>query len=276
MGNAILGNPANAAALEIALVGPTLQAITRTGAVVLGAPVTLSSGRQRLVCNQSFTLEPGEELQIGGIRDEARTYLCVVGGFQTPEILGSRCSLAPVRRDDMLPCSESSVRARAIRLPSASLEQSIAAAFLDFNRGLRVLPGPEADWFPDAGQLYENLLRGLFTVRPESNRMGARLTGEPLPVPAREMVSQPAAPGAVQVSRDGQLIILGVDGQTIGGYPRIAHVINADLDVVGQLRPGDRVRFELVNLAEAERLGRENRAWLDHWCLRIREAASAF
>src|ERR1700722_10178382 len=131
LGNAILGNPANAAALEIALVGPTLQAITRTGAVVFGSPVALSSGHQRLTCNQSFTLEPGEELHIAGIRDGARAYLCVIGGFQTPVILGCRCSLAPVRRDDMLPCAESSMRARAIHLPSASLEQTIADAFLD-------------------------------------------------------------------------------------------------------------------------------------------------
>jgi len=316
LGNSLLGNPASAAALEITLAGPVLQALARTGIVVLGAPVSLTSARQRLVCNQSFTLEAGEELHIGGIRHGARTYLCTAGGFQTPEILGSRSALAPVQRDDVLPCAESSARRRTIHCAFDWPQvPALSEHLLDQKRMLHVLPGPEADWFPGAGwQLPEGhnslesggmlspptqvlappasegrrkhgtqpVLRheaspsAVFTVRPESNRMGLRLSGEPVPVPPREMVSQPVAPGAIQVTRDGQLILLGVDGQTIGGYPRIAHVISADLDLVGQLRPGDQLSFQTVTLAEAERLGREKRTLLERWCLRLREAATAF
>jgi antagonist of KipI len=91
--------------------------------------------------------------------------------------------------------------------------------------------------------------------------MGLRLKGEALPVPPREMVSEPVCPGTVQVTRDGQLIVLGMDGQTIGGYPKVAHLIAADLDAAGQLRPGAAVGFEEVSLQEAERL----------WCVRQEE-----
>jgi allophanate hydrolase subunit 2 len=89
-------------------------------------------------------------------------------------------------------------------------------------------------------------------------------------------VSEPVCPGAVQVTRDGQSIILGVDGQTIGGYPKIAQVISADLDVVGQLRPGDEVFFSLVPLDEAERLARQKAAELAAWVTRLRAAAGAW
>ena len=98
---------------------------------------------------------------------------------------------------------------------------------------LRALPGPQADWF-DLPEFFGPS----FTVNPASNRMGLRLQGEPLQRKPGELVSEPVGPGAVQVVNDGQCIVLGVDGQTIGGYPKVAHVIAADLDRLGQLRPG--------------------------------------
>src|SRR5262249_44760295 len=111
---------------------------------------------------------------------------------------------------------------------------------------LHVLPGPQADWFRE-----DEFYSQTFTIAPASNRMGLRLHGKSLTMPERELVAEPVAPGAVQVTRDGQCIVLGVDGQTIGGYPKIAHVISADLDALGQLRPGDKIRFVQVALDEA-------------------------
>src|SRR5207253_161363 len=111
-----------------------------------------------------------------------------------------------------------------------------------------------------------------FTISSDSNRMGLRLQGEPLTLPDRELVSEPVAPGAVQVTRDGQCIVLGVDGQTIGGYPKIAHVIDADLDRLGQVRPGDHVRFVRVEQAAAVALFREQQGRLRQWMLRLSAA----
>ena len=108
-----------------------------------------------------------------------------------------------------------------------------------------------------------------FAVTPASNRMGLRLRGEPLQRKPGEFVSEPVGPGAVQVVNDGQCIILGVDGQTIGGYPKVAHVIAADLDRLGQLRPGQAVRFERVSVAEAEAAYQERHHRLREWITRL-------
>src|SRR5262249_51398765 len=132
---------------------------------------------------------------------------------------------------------------------------------------LRTLDGAQADWF-DLDAFYPQE----FNVTPASNRMGLRLSGEPLALPGRDLVSEPVCPGAVQVTRDGQCIVLGVDGQTIGGYPKVAQVISADLDKLAQLRPGERVRFRRVELAEAEELYRRKRDELRRWLVRLRAA----
>ena len=128
-------------------------------------------------------------------------------------------------------------------------------------------PAPKLGWFPE-----DSFLGKPFTVTPQSNRMGLRLHGPPLPLSRRELVSEPVCPGAVQVTRDGQCIVLGVDGQTIGGYPKIAQVISADLDKLGQLRPGNGIWFSPVSLEKAEELYRAKQAELARWLTRLRAA----
>jgi antagonist of KipI len=186
-----------------------------------------------------------------------RAYLCVQGGFSGPRVLGSQSALDPLQAGMALACHSGTVAGRFVR------------ADFEWNREprrLRVIEGPQAEWFPG------NALYALeLTVSPTSNRMGLRLAGEAIPWPGRELVSEPVGPGAVQVTRDGQCIILGVDGQTIGGYPKIAHVITADLDKLGQLRPGDVVHFQPVSLSEAVLLNQRKQAELNQWLGRLRE-----
>ncbi|MCI0699905.1 MAG: biotin-dependent carboxyltransferase family protein [Planctomycetia bacterium] len=133
--------------------------------------------------------------------------------------------------------------------------------------GLRALDGPQRDWFTD-----DSFFAQEYEVSPASNRMGLRLKGMPLARRAGELVSEAVAPGAVQVTNDGLPIVLGVDGQTIGGYPKVAHVIRADLDLLAQLRPGDRVQFVRVTSDEAEAASRERAAFLNEWLTRLRIA----
>jgi antagonist of KipI len=133
---------------------------------------------------------------------------------------------------------------------------------------LRALRGAQAGWFDTAAWL-----EGTFTVSPASNRMGLRLKGQALAVPAGEMLSEPVCPGTVQVTRDGQCIVLGVDGQTIGGYPKIGQVISADLDRLGQVRPGDRISFAFVSPEEAEARARRRAEAVRTWLLRLRLTA---
>jgi biotin-dependent carboxylase-like uncharacterized protein len=259
LGNALVGNPADAAALELCLGGPWLRAVEDTACVVYGAPFVLSSAHQNLWAGKTFTLRAGEELEIHPTQQGVRAYFCVRGGLQTPVVLGSRSAPQSPKRGEILPCVRATIQARYSR--------QIVPRFAD-RYVLRVLPGLQASWFR-ADEFHDQD----FTVRPESNRMGLRLLGVPLAIPERELVSEPVAPGAVQVTRDGQCIVLGVDGQTIGGYPKVAHVIEADLDRLGQIRPGDRIRFEQVSLAAATNLFREQQALLRRCVLRLQVGA---
>jgi antagonist of KipI len=123
-------------------------------------------------------------------------------------------------------------------------------------RTLRVTVGPQSDWFPESSRraFYETAYR----LTEESDRLGMRLAGAELPCPpGGEMITEGVSLGAIQVPPGGQPIIVFVEQQTTGGYPKIANVISADLHTVGQLRPRDEIRFELAELEAARSLLRE-------------------
>jgi antagonist of KipI len=255
LGNALVVNPPDAAALEITWVGPTLVADCEIACVVYGAPFELYTDRQRHQAGTTFVLHSGEELHIASTHTGMRGYLCVRGGFQETPVLGSRSALEPVRAGDVLACQTGTMGGRFAR-PAPGWNQE--------PQTLRVVDGLQASWFDR-----EALFAHEFAVTPASNRMGLRLEGPSLTKRARELLSEPVCPGTVQVAHDGQCIILGVDGQTIGGYPKIAQVITADLDKLGQFRPGDRLTFRRVCLEEAERVYRQKQTELRHWLRRL-------
>lgn len=258
IGNALVGNPPAAAALEVSLSGPTLTADSELACVLYGAPFEMSVGGATWEAGKTFTLRSGESLRIGGTPRGMRAYLCVRGGLQTPIILDSRSSLEPLRTGAELYCQPGVIQVRRFQYEFVWNTEP---------RLLHVVEGPQADWFR-AEEFYPQS----FAVTPASNRMGLRLRGEALTLPERELVSEPVCPGSVQVTRDGQCIVLGVDGQTIGGYPKIAQVISADLDKLAQLRPGEVVRFRRVAFETAEALYQTKQAELHEWVTRLRTA----
>src|SRR5262249_30800476 len=117
VGNALVGNPPDAAALEISLAGPTLQSECELACVVYGAPFVLACGRRSLVTGKTFTLAAGEMLRIGSTPDGMRAYLCIKGGIEGPAIMGSRSALAPVHKGDNLSCSAGSTGSRSVIPP---------------------------------------------------------------------------------------------------------------------------------------------------------------
>ncbi len=260
LGQALVGNAPNAAALEVAFAGPVLEALHPTACVIFGASFQSLVNDIPVRPGITFTLEAGDILHVGGTQAGARAYLCVAAGFNVPEMLGSRSALEAIHAGDVLTCPPSRTQSRALpfcvgRPPTFLVEEE---------QRVRVLDGPQADWFPDGlffAQCYE--------VSRASNRMGLRLTGEPLTRRAGELVSESVAPGAVQITNDGLPIVLGVDGQTIGGYPKVAHVVRADLDLLGQLRPGARIRFVRVSLDEADAAARVRSNFLREWLTRL-------
>ncbi len=262
LGNALVGNPPDAVALEVTLTGPTLRAEIDVGCVLFGAPFEIANDSQRFVAGKTLALRAGETLHIRGTSRGMRGYLCVPGGFVAPVVLGSRSALEPIKVNQSLISSPSSLSARF--LP----ESAKITMPSQFPQLLRVLPGSQADWFAPAA-----LASQTFSVANESNRMGLRLKGDPLAKPEREMISEPVCPGTIQVANDGQCIVLGVDGQTIGGYPKIAQVIRADRDLRGQLRRGSSLKFAEVGLEDAEDAYRRQLNDLHLWLARLAVAA---
>ena len=266
IGNALVGNLPDTLALEFTLAGPTLVAEHATAGVVFGGAFTVAINGKPSSAGTTFTFEPGDELRIGGTATGVRGYLCLAGGFDAPEVLGSRSSLEALTAGELLKCGSSRCEPRGLEF--TSLPHPLANA-----RGsptLRVLEGPQRDWFPD-----DRFFAQTYEVSPASNRMGIRLKGEPIPRKPGELASEAVAPGAVQITNDGLPVVLGVDGQTIGGYPKVAHVIRADLDLLAQVRPGEKVRFVQVTRDEAERAANERAAVLRNWLARLRAADRA-
>jgi antagonist of KipI len=251
--NLLVGNPANTAALEMTLVGGRYRFEVDARVVLTGAPVDAIQWA-------AFDVRAGDVLDIGPAHDGARMYLGVRGGVDVPLFLGSASThlLAglgghegrALRRGDVLRIGASD----APFLSGAIGRETLAR--LAPRKTLRVTYGPQVDWFSDLDRA--KLVITPYTVTQQVDRMGIRLEGTPLkPNEGQHMITEGVPLGAVQIPAGGQPIILFVDQQTTGGYPKIANVISADLASIGQLRPGDEVRFEWVTIATAHALLRE-------------------
>jgi len=265
LGNRLVGNAEGAAGLEMTLLGGTfvfpdggIVALTGSdfGATVEGAQAALWT---------SMEMKPGQTLRLEPTRSGARCYLCVRGGIEVKLFLGSASTHIlsglgghegrSLRKGDMLKIGPANGAVPELRLSANALKHVLP------RKVLRVTPGPQSDWFPEAAQrmFYESRYR----VAEESNRMGIRLEGGAVPESAGgKMISEGVSLGAIQVPDGGQPIILFVEQQTTGGYPKIANVISADFHCLGQLRPRDEIRFERVDWETARALLREQEEFL--------------
>ena len=195
---------------------------------------------------------------LGPCHHGCRGYVAIAGGVDVPVVLGSRSTFlrAHLGGHEGRALKDGDVlHAGAWVLPHAVEHWRIDPQVLHHYSAspvLRVVRGAQWDDF-DAG-----CLGGEYGVTPVSDRMGLRLAGPTLVRRrGRDLLSSAVAPGTVQVPPDGQPILLLADAQTIGGYPRLAHVISVDLPLAAQLRPGDRVRFAEVTLEQAHWLWRQ-------------------
>jgi antagonist of KipI len=266
IGNRLVGNPETAAALEMTLIGGTFTFLESATIALAGSDFGAMLQDRDVLPWQSLHVRPNETLRLGPTRSGARCCLCVHGGIAVPPILGSASTHVlsglggfdgrPLRPGDILriaPARRSPFRKRRV--------SPDAVALFAPRKNLRVTPGLQSSWFSSTSQ--ETFFAGAYRVTEESNRMGLRLSGASIQVShSQEMVSEGVPLGAVQVPAGGQPIILFVDQQTTGGYPKIANVIAADMHAVGQLRPRDEIRFERVDFATARSLLRQQEALL--------------
>jgi biotin-dependent carboxylase-like uncharacterized protein len=265
LGNLLVGNAESAAGLEMTLLGGTVEfpnggivALTGSdfGATVDGKPVELWT---------SFEARPGQVLRLGPTRSGARCCVCVRGGIEVKPFLGSASTHIlsglgghggrALRKGDVLNIGHASGTVRKRKLSARALRE------VGPRRVLRVTPGPQDDWFAEASRRLFYASR--YRVAEESNRMGIRLEGAVVPERSGgKMISEGVSLGAVQVPDGGLPIVLFVEQQTTGGYPKIANVISADFHSLGQLRPRDEIRFERVDWETARALLREQEEFL--------------
>jgi biotin-dependent carboxylase-like uncharacterized protein len=257
--NALLAQAQDLAALEVALLGPTVRALDAALRVAWAgdfAPrLTRDDGSTQVLDSwRSLTLRPGEVLAFGPCRSGIG-YVALAGGCDVPAVLGSRSTYARAglggiqgrapRAGDRLACS-------APVGPERQFERQAAQPFKHVAGALRVLPGPQHAHFDS--HAWAQLVGGEYLVSRDADRMGQRLQGPALRHLAErgaDIVSEGVVPGAVQVPGAGQPIVLGVDAQTIGGYAKIATLIRADLPRLAHARPGSVWRFRWVTRGEA-------------------------
>ncbi|HLX46438.1 MAG TPA: biotin-dependent carboxyltransferase family protein [Bryobacteraceae bacterium] len=267
LGNLIVGNPQSAAALEMTILGGTFV-FPEGGVVALAGSdfgPTVDGAAVRTWA--AIEIRPGQTLRTGPTRSGARCYLCVAGGIEVKLLLGSASTHIltglggfegrPLKKGDVLVTGKPFNQPRAV--PRSILEK------LQPRKTLRATVGAQTGWFSTASvaRFYESA----YIVTEDSNRMGLRLQGAELETPhSGQMTSEGVSLGAIQVPAGGQPIILFVEQQTTGGYPKIANIISADMPSIGQLRPRDEVRFEFVTPEIARNLIREQEALMGQVC----------
>ena len=259
-GNRLVGNADGAAGLEMTLLGGTFEFPDGAVVALAGSDFGATLDGKPMELWVTFETKSGQVLKMGPTRTGARCYLCVRGGIEAKLFLGSASTHIlsglgghegrALRKGDVLKIGAASGSARKRRISARALKETQP------RRVLRVTPGPQSERFSEAAQRL--FYAGRYLVAEESNRMGIRLRSEAvLGTPGGKMISEGVSLGAVQVPEGGQPIILFVEQQTTGGYPKIANVISADFHSLGQLRPRDEVRFERVDWEAARDLLRK-------------------
>ncbi|MGR4049105.1 5-oxoprolinase subunit PxpC [Kosakonia cowanii] len=269
--NALVGNPPQAAALEITLGQCEVEFARDCWFALTGAGCDATLDGTDVWTGWRFAVKAGQRLVLNRPRFGVRSYLAVAGGFDLPAVMGSGST--------DLQTAIGGLEGRLLRdgdtLPLGTATRNFSAQqgvkqLLWTNR-IRALPGPEYHEFDAASQ--EAFWRLPWHINPQSNRMGYRLQGQPLVrTTERDLLSHGLLPGVIQVPSNGQPIVLMNDCQTTGGYPRIACIIEADLYRLAQIRLGQPVHFVQCSLDEALQARREQRLFLDQLAWRLRDA----
>lgn len=258
--NHLLANDINAPLLEITLGNVVLEALGNSRIAVTGADCGFAINR---VAGENWSVHwvsAGDRLNFGWMRNGVRCYLAVSGGFRVSPEFGSVSTVvresigglsgAPLKVDQVLPYEPMA--------KSQGRIQAVPYRFRpDYQRSpltLRLIPGYQYHAFSQAERI--RLFESPYTVLPESDRMGYRLSGLSVRPEVKGILSEGIAYGAVQIPPDGQPIILMKDRQTLGGYPKIGTVLPLDLYALSQSRAGSEVMFERVELDEAQSLMR--------------------
>jgi biotin-dependent carboxylase-like uncharacterized protein len=263
LANALVGNAANAPALELLVQGPLLEVAAASVRIAVagaeGGLVIEGEPGRRVPAGQSARLTRGQTIRIAAFGNSFCAYLAVEGGFDVAPCLGSSATYTRNRlggfqgralgAGDILPVCRNEADVR--------LELALGQPYdPGLDRPIRVVLGPQQDYF--TADAVNTFLSAAYRVSAQADRMGFRLDGPKLAhAKGYEVISDGIVAGAVQVPGSGQPIVMLADAQTTGGYAKIATVISADVPVLARRPPGAPVRFAAVTQAEAEHIRRE-------------------
>ncbi|SDN28608.1 antagonist of KipI [Paenibacillus sp. yr247] len=262
--NVLVGNTANTAVLEMTLLGPILVAHEDMLLALCGAEMEADVDGIRVPLWRPFLIRKGEKLSVHYAIKGCRAYLAVCGGFEVKSVMGSKSTYLragigghegrALQAGDHVAVSQTGMDTRVKgSIPhSGSVSAFIRPGYKD-NPVVRVVRGKEVSLFTEASR--RSFFAQYFLVTPQSDRMGYRLQGKKLELSKgipHEIISEAVVQGTIQVPPSGQPILLMADCQTTGGYPRIAHIITADLPLVAQVKPGGTLRFREVSHREAQ------------------------
>ena len=258
--NIVAGNPANTPALEWALSSGTIRFERECVFAVGGACPEMFLAGKSVRALTAVMASPGDELTVGPFSARRFLYLAVNGGFPVEPILQSAATYLPgkfggfegrvIKRGDQLRTGPSNATSGFHCPRELTLDYDAVA--------VRVTRGPQAALFGDDS--WRTFLTTEFTVAHASDRTGYRLEGQTIPHELGLLPSEAGCSGAIQIPLDGNPIVLMADAPTVGGYPKIAVVAEADLPIIAQKAPGDRVQFDLVTIEESQRALRQRAA----------------
>ena len=256
LANILVGNDEKEAVLECTMMGPHLQFNQANCIAITGGDLMPTLDGKPIPNYTAVKVEAGQVLKFTVPKTGCRAFIAFAGGLDIPEVMGSRSTYMKAKiggvegrklaKDDVI----------GFRAPKAELKnmnfRSMASEFVPRKEyTVRVVLGPQDDYFTDAG--IETFLSSVYTVTPEFDRMGCRLSGDVIAhKDGGDIISDGISFGAIQVPSSGNPIIMLGDRQTTGGYTKIAGVITADFRILAQLKAGDKVRFQKVSIAQAQ------------------------
>ncbi|NHK28463.1 biotin-dependent carboxyltransferase family protein [Parvularcula flava] len=259
LANWLVGKAPGATAMEITLTGATISFEARMAFALVGGRADITLNDQPVAMQEQHIANPGDVLEIGAMQAGCRIYLATSDDLHADEVFGSASTYAPGgfggHQGRML--ADGDIIATVGREePDRRTAPVKFHPFLNKGWVLRAVSGPEADLLDDASR--EALFTEAFRASQRASRQGAELDKPVLSLrEAARMQSGPVFPGTVQCPPSGKPYLLMADAQTTGGYPRIAQVIRADRHLMGQIKPGDTVRFMAIEPDEAAQILRE-------------------
>lgn len=240
--NSLLGNEMESAVLELYFSGHQLQFHCETYIALAGATADTKLGDRNIYNDEVIKVEKGDILSIGAMSIGCRIYLAVFNGMQSPQLLGSRSPLTGYSKKHINKGDLLIIESTPMPLQRFATTKSLS---IDRTKKIECTIGPE--WRRLSNQQRQTILSTIYTVNPQSDRMGYRLDGPSLENDSFQILSSPVMAGTVQLLPNGLPIILMRDCQTTGGYPRILQVTSRDINQLAQRKPKDELQFRLVD-----------------------------